>query len=571
MAYFMASLVKKIIRGNAYYYARQSQRVNGKPKIVRQVYLGRADDIVAKLQQAASAPKPQATVRDFGAVAALFDLARRLRLAEIIDRHLPKRGPGPSVGTYLLVAVLNRCLDPCSKSALAAWFQRTVLDRLLPLQPSQLSSQRFWDNMDRVSPDAIQAIERDLVAAMVRDFRVDLRHLLFDATNFFTFIDTFNDKPTLAQRGHSKEGRASLRIVGLALLVSADSHLPLLHATYPGNRPDAPTFQDLCSRLTERCRAITDSLESITLVFDKGNNSKANLAAVETSPFHFIGSLVPTHYPDLLATPPDQLRDLASDGLPGVRARRAIRTLYGIKRTLVVTYNENLYAAQTETLRRLIATRDRHLSDLAAQLGRWRDGKVSGGRPPSLQGVTGKVNGWLRARHMRDLFSVQIGEEDDLPTLAYDFNQAAWQDLRATLLGKTLLFTDNHDWSDADIVRGYRAQHHIEGAFRQMKRPHRIALRPQYHWTDQKIEVHVFCCVLALLLTSLLQRDLRRHGLQRSLDALFEQLGAIREVGLLHPPHGSHRKPRLQRVLSTLSEDQRALYEALDLKRYMDS
>ena len=417
MAYFMASLVKKIIRGNAYYYARESQRVNGKPKIVRQVYLGRADDIVAKLQQAASAPKPQATVRDFGAVAALFDLARRLRLAEIIDRHLPKRGPGPSVGTYLLVAVLNRCLDPCSKSALAAWFQRTVLDRLLPLQPSQLSSQRFWDNMDRVSPDAIQAIERDLVAAMVRDFRVDLRHLLFDATNFFTFIDTFNDKPTLAQRGHSKEGRASLRIVGLALLVSADSHLPLLHATYAGNRPDAPTFQDLCSRLTERCRAITDSLESITLVFDKGNNSKANLAAVETSPFHFIGSLVPTHYPDLLATPPDQLRDLASDGLPGVRARRAIRTLYGIS-TLVVTYNENLYAAQTETLRRLIATRDRHLSDLAAQLGRWRDGKVSGGRPPSLQGVTGKVNGWLRARHMRDLFSVEIGEEGGLPTLS---------------------------------------------------------------------------------------------------------------------------------------------------------
>ena len=90
--------------------------------------------------------------------------------------------------------------------------------------------------------------------------------------------------------------------------------------------------------------------------------------------------------------------------------------------------------------------------------------------------MTGKVNGWLRARHMRDLFSVEIGEEGGLPTLTYAFNEAAWQDLRATLLGKTLLFTDNHDWSDADIVRGYRAQHHIEGAFRQMKRPHRILL-----------------------------------------------------------------------------------------------
>ena len=173
---------------------------------------------------------------------------------------------------------------------------------------------------------------------------------------------------------------------------------------------------------------------------------------------------------------------------------------------------------------------------------------------------------------MRDLFSVQIGEEDDLPTLAYDFNQAAWQDLQATLLGKTLLFTDNHHWSDADIVRGYRAQHHIEGAFRQMKRPHRIALRPQYHWTDQKIEVHVFCCVLALLLTSLLQRDLQPP---------WPATLARRPVrATRRDPRGrttpssarqSSQAPSAEGPVSTMSEDQRALYEALDLKRYMDS
>ena len=37
--------------------------------------------------------------------------------------------------------------------------------------------------------------------------------------------------------------------------------------------------------------------------------------------------------------------------------------------------------------------------------------------------MTGKVNGWLRARHMRDLFSVEIGEEGGLPTLTYAFNE----------------------------------------------------------------------------------------------------------------------------------------------------
>ena len=178
---------------------------------------------------------PQATVRDFGAVAALVDLARRLRLAEIIDRHLPKRGPGPSVGTYLLVAVLS-CLP-------------LLQVRPRPLVPAHRTPPHPTLPAVNASgttgclPNAIQAIERDLVAAMVRDFRVDLRHLLFDATNFFTFIDTFNDQSTLAQRGHSKEGRASLRIVGLALLVSADPTCPCCTPPIPATVPTPPPFR----------------------------------------------------------------------------------------------------------------------------------------------------------------------------------------------------------------------------------------------------------------------------------------------------------------------------------------
>jgi transposase len=199
----MASIIKKTIRGRPYYYARECQRVNGKPKIVWQKYLGRADDIIATLTTPAPGmPKPtEAVVSELGAVAALYDLAQRLALIEHIDRHVPKRGTGPTVGTYLLVAILNRCVAPCSKASIGEWFQSTALRRLIDIAPRQLSSQRFWDNMERVSGEAIKAIERDVVSQMVRDFDIDLERVLFDATNFFTFIDTFNARSTLAQRG----------------------------------------------------------------------------------------------------------------------------------------------------------------------------------------------------------------------------------------------------------------------------------------------------------------------------------------------------------------------------------
>jgi hypothetical protein len=85
----------------------------------------------------------------------------------------------------------------------------------------QLSSQRFWEIMDRLSYEAIVSFERDITVQMVRDFGIDLRQILFDGTNFLTFIDTFNDRFTLAQRGKNKEGRKALRIVKLALMLSS--------------------------------------------------------------------------------------------------------------------------------------------------------------------------------------------------------------------------------------------------------------------------------------------------------------------------------------------------------------
>ncbi|MCL5780465.1 MAG: hypothetical protein M1119_06030, partial [Firmicutes bacterium] len=39
----------------------------------------------------------------------------------------------------------------------------------------------------------------------------------------------------LPQRGHSKEKRSDLKIVGLAMMVTPDFNVPLFHEVYPGN------------------------------------------------------------------------------------------------------------------------------------------------------------------------------------------------------------------------------------------------------------------------------------------------------------------------------------------------
>jgi len=561
----MPSLTKKTIRGKPYYYLRECQRVDGKPKIVSTIYLGPPQSILDRLMR----PEPaQVAIYEFGASAAVWDMAQAIDLLATMDRHVPKRGSqGPSVGQYILIAALNRCMAPCSKAQIADWYQKTALRRLLPLANGQLTSQRFWDNMERVGAKQIAAIERDLARATVSRFGLDLHCLLFDTTNFFTFLDSFNARAKLPQRGHSKEGRDNLRILGLALLVTSDGQVPLFHHTYAGNQHDSVTFHSVAEELLKRCRSLAQGACDITLVFDKGNNSAENLEWVGNSPFHFVGSLVPTQHKDLLSISRKAMRRLDPTQLPTVRSYRTRKVVFGIERTILCTFNQELFDSQTQTLSREIAKRQRRLQELRTRLENRRND--SPGKAPTVEGVQNKVQEILRGRHMADLFAAQVRKNRaGLPRLSFRFRDKAYQHLRSTLLGKTLLFTDRTDWTDEQIVLAYRAQHHVEADFRRLKDPHYLTFRPAFHWTDQKLRVHAFYCVLALLMLNLLRRKLAQAGIPLSIAKMMDSLTDIHEVTLLYPGASGSQKPFARTVLADMDPTQRKIVETLGLERY---
>ena len=560
----MPSLTKKLIRGRPYYYLRECQRVDGKPKIIWQQYLGSPAQLVQRLQ--GGAPQ-KARIREFGASAACLKMAQELDLVGIIDRVVPKRSTqGVSVGQYALIAVLNRCVAPCSKTRLGAWYEQTVLPRLLGVLPKQLSSQRFWDNMDRLDEQAIARIGCELADTAVRHFSLDLRCLLFDATNFFTFVDSFNLRAKLPQRGHSKEGRDNLRLVGLALLVSADGEVPLFHHCYAGNQHDSTIFGTLVEQIAQNCRAMAGGLTDLTLVFDKGNNSKDNLTETANAGLHFVGSLVPTQHPQLLAIPREQMRRLDKTQLPAVWAYRTEQKVFGVARTVLVVFNRPLFRAQVKTLRREINKRCRKLKALHVAL--QRAAKRTAGKKPTLEGTEKRLAAILSGRHMKELFSAEVtsGKGSRL-RLRWRFKANAWKSLQKTLFGKTILFTDRAAWSDEQIVRAYRSQSHVESAFRAMKDPHYLTFRPTYHWTDQKLRVHALYCVIALMITSLLRRQLAHAGTSLSLARMLERLAHVREVSLLYQD-AEAKSPRIQTILSDTDEEQDKILAALDLTQF---
>lgn len=567
----MATITKRIIKGKPYYYAVRVARVQGKPRLVWQKYLGTADDIIRSCQAKRQPQRPK-IVRcfRFGAEAALLHIAEHLAIAQIIDQFIPKRKQGCSVGEYLLIAAINRGCHPTSKRSLSDWFFKTMLAQRFPqIKPPDLSSQRFWDHMDLVDTALIPKMEAAITRKVIETYGLDLRTLIYDTTNFFTFIDTFNGRCQMARRGHNKQKRFDLRQVNLALLVARDYHVPLFHQCYEGNAVDSKSFQSIVDDLVQRLKAVSGACQEITVVFDKGNNSEIAIGKLDESPHHFVGSLIPSRFPDLLEIGQDGYRPLSDERFEGLRVYRTQREIFGINRTVVIVFSPDFFTKQLETALRMIDKAQSKLEDIRQRLQLWEKGIYRRGRPPTVKSVKQQMDEILKGEHLKDLVTVSVQGRGKLPVVSFAVDAHRLQKLTATLFGKTILFTDNHTWSTEEIVRAFWDKGEVEEAFRRMKDRGYSSWFPMFHWTDQKIKVHAFYCVLALLFTSLLYREANQAGIKISQMRLMKKLEDIYQVLNIYPSPGKGRRPFLpQMMLSEMDATQQKLCALFDLEKY---
>src|SRR5260370_18824479 len=106
--------------------------------------------------------------------------------------------------------------------------------------------------MEGVPVESLSLVEETLVRRLSERGLITLDTLLFDATNFFTFIDSTNLHCTLAQRGKNKQGRNNLRQVGVLLVVSRREVFPFFHNSFQGTKPASKMFPNTFGRLIKR-------------------------------------------------------------------------------------------------------------------------------------------------------------------------------------------------------------------------------------------------------------------------------------------------------------------------------
>jgi transposase len=416
--------------------------------------------------------------------------------------------------------------------------------------------------MNSIGADQLAEIERRIVAAMVATFDLDITGLVLDMTNFASWIDSGNDRAPIAQRGHSKQKRSDLRLVGLGLIVSVDGGIPLVSHAYPGNKPDVTQFPALLEGLKARFSSLGGHTDQLTLVFDAGQNSAENIELLDDADgVHFVGSLPPSDHPDLLAVVDDQYQPVA--GYDGLTAFETTKVVFGRPRRLVVTHSQNLHDNQSRGFDQTLAKASRQLVDLAARLARGKTRKTRAEVEAEIAAIVAPR--WVS----RVISTTLVGDTPAELRLTWRTEPKARAELEAELFGKRILFTDKTDTAattTAIVVADYRSQETVESDFRQMKDPHVVSFSPMFHWTEQKIRVHVFYCVLALAVARLMVRDAEAAGLHLSVRALLDSLAGIEETVLIYP--GERGRPRARRMLTDMDPDQRRLYDLFGLDTY---
>jgi transposase len=558
---YMASIVGKRRGKQTYYYLVESARVQGKPRIVSQQYLGSADEVMAKLSQTPSGQPHRSAHKRFGDLAAVWSMLVRLDVAGIVDEIAPRRADAAaSVGTYLALACANRIIDPCSKREFADWWATTAGPRWVRLGCGALDHRRFWDAMDRLGESELREIETRLSRRMVSEFGLDLSGLALDMTNFATFIDTGNQRAPIAQRGKAKQKRTDLRLVGLALVVTRDGAVPVISHAYPGDRPDVTQFPTVVDELVARYRDLVTGIESLTVVYDAGQNSTDNHELVEAHGIGFVGSLPPSDHPELLAIPDRDYRAVDPERYPGLRYVDTTVTALGVTRRAVVTHSATLHAKQSRGLDQTLAKARRRLAELQARLARGRTRR-------DRDKVQAEIAAICKPRWVADILTVTLtGQTPAELRLSWRTDTKARKRLEERLFGKRILFT-NRDWPVAEVVTAYRSQSDAEFGFRQLKDPHVVSFSPMHHWTDSKIRVHVFYCVLALAVAHLMRRHAAQAGLHLSVRELIDQLAGIEETMLFYHDGGKGR-PRVQRMLTDIDPTQQKLADLFDIHRY---
>ena len=594
MAFLRTIEIKRNTKEYTYYSIVESYREDGKNRQRTLQYIGTFDKLkefaVLSYKKGVEAAERGSNLENVtfigyshGASMALFWIAQHLGLESIFDKVFkPKTIKGMPRSRILLLAAIHRAVDPGSKRAFEGWVKTTSLPYHLGFDAENLTSQAFWEAMDGITTEQLLEAWHMFVERVMAEFNIDLRVIVLDYSNYYTYINSRNGRCIICQRGHNKQKRDDLRQYSIAATTTHDLQIPIVWSLYEGNKNDKSEFADFVAFVQEELKRYDDvDLDDITLSFDGGSNSEANFKDLGV---HILCAHSLVSFPELYEIPLSDYKEITlENGSRRLAYDYGALNFSGVSGKGVLTISESLKAGQMaepekkltaaaaaveDARKRLANPRSRlytllrqheeavreairkaeeyNAAILQEQQDLQKEGKKRRGKPRKLKdvpiwdpaAVMCELVGDIVYKGRKQLktfttLTVQV-QADGAFTVGRAINEDKKVEYCDKYYGKKLTCTDRMEWDMQTILQEYTNQECIEnGVFKITKNVDHFSVRPQYHWTDDKIWVHTSLCVDATALAEVLRKKLEPEGIVITRPKLMDSLMKIQDGWIL--------------------------------------
>ena len=430
---------------------------------------------------------------------------------------------GLDARTVLLTELmtLNRLIKPLSEHAMPDWIRSVALADILGEDFETLSDATLYRNLDRLYPQR-QRIEEKLAQQERTLFNLADNLYLYDLTS--TYFEGQCLANPQAQRGYSRDKRPDCKQVVVGLVLDRDG-FPKAHEVFEGNRRDCTTVDEMLKSLEAR----VGQKVGATVVVDRGMAGEDNLAQIKARKYHYLVAGLQGARNEHLdefeheSGWDEVLRETSPTNPAQKKSRIFIKRSASGDEVHVLCRSEG----RKEKDR---AIREKHeqrlLADLKKLAARVEQGQLRA--EPKIHEAIGR----LKERYPRVARYYSIGF--DPPTRTVTWAEDGAKKKKAEQMdGGYILKTDRQDLSADEIWRTYILLTRVENAFRSMKSP--LLERPIFHHLQNRVQTHIFLCVLAYHLLVAVEKTFLDQGIHTSWETLRAQLSTHQVVTVVLP------------------------------------
>lgn len=539
-------------RGKRYYKIVESHRYEkGDPQQKTLIYLGRLtpeqvraiknwiDAYPLESDDYIICHKDELKVKDAkeaGRIRLVHALWNILNITELIHTIHPECRSNVECADLAEALVVNRCIDPGSKCYFLRWLGRTELPLILDLKPEALHPNSVYRAMDHLHKIR-RELENRIFERLQSLFDVSTDLLFYDLTS--TYFE--GNGPEIAVKGYNSEGRRGCVQVKWGLITTKEG-IPVSHVVYPGNIADKKTVTDVRKEMEERFGA-----KEAVLVGDKGMMEKDVRIELATDDWYYVladmEKNVKKEIFERFGKRPREKLTKIEDGFEVgdfwiVEEDEETGEKFDVR--IVVSYSSERETRENKTREAKLRKGEELIHEVLDMVKR--------GTAREHDVVLERIIRRLERKELVPYFKLEIPE-----TPVYDFT---WK-RKAKKIGEMEVLDgiwalrtniSNEKMKAEEIARTYKQLKIVEQAFRIIKEINIV--RPIRHRKENRVECHIFLCVLAYLLEKVLEQLLETAGMREPAPRVMEAFADIFSVEVIAgdyarretTPYDNHQK-----------------------------